>query len=76
MNTYDFDKTICVKDSSVTFYKYCLKKYPAAVWRTIPATLRKAAAYIAGRISTKELKEQLFSFLRYIDDIDSVVSDF
>lgn len=76
MNTYDFDETICLKDSSVTFYKYCMAKYPCAVWRTIPGTIAKTIKFAAKRIGTKELKEQLFSFLRYIDDIDAVVASF
>lgn len=76
MNTYDFDETIYLKDSSVTFYKYCLRNFPGAVWRTIPKTIVKAVKYAAKRIDTKELKEQLFSFLRYIDDIDAVVERF
>ncbi len=67
MNTYDFDKTIFYPDSSACFYKYCLKKYPGSVLRTVPKTLVKSIGYISGKIKTKELKEQLFSFLRYID---------
>lgn len=76
MNTYDFDKTIFYPDSSATFYKYCLKKYPLAVLGTIPATAVKALKYAAGKIRTKELKEQLFSFLVNLDDIDAIVEDF
>ena len=75
MNTYDFDKTIYVVDSSVTFYKYCLAKYSAAVLRTVPRTIGMAIAYVVGRTDTTRLKEQLFSFLRYID-ADAVVADF
>lgn len=75
MNTYDFDKTIYVVDSSVTFYKYCLGKYPSAVLRTVPRTLGMALAYAAGRTDTTRLKEQLFSFLRYID-ADKAVAEF
>ena len=55
---------------------YCLRNYPAAVLPTAPRSLAKAIAYRRGRLSAKELKEQLFSFLPRIPDIDRVVADF
>ncbi len=76
MNTYDFDKTIFYPDSSTCFYKYCLKKYPAAVLKTLPKSAIKAVSYAMGKIETKELKEQLFSFLSSIDDVDAAVISF
>ena len=76
MNTYDFDQTIYETDSSYSFYLFCLKNYPSAVLRTLPKTLAFAAAYGLKRIKTKRLKEQLFSFLRYLPDVDAAVADF
>ncbi len=76
MNTYDFDKTIFYPDSSCTFYIYCLKNFPGKVLPTAPRSIAKAAAYKSGRISAKQLKEQLFSFLPKIPDIDAVVARF
>ena len=76
MNTYDFDETIYIKDSSVIFYKYCLTHYPRAIWRTVPRTLFTALKYLLHMTDTKALKEQLFSFLRYMPDIDSAVARF
>ena len=76
MNIYDFDKTIFYPDSSAVFYKYCLKKYPMKVCRTIPATAITALLYFFGRVDTKKLKEQLFSYLSCLPDIDKTVSDF
>ncbi len=76
MNTYDFDKTIFYPDSSYTFYLYCLKRFPGAVLPTAPRSLVKAFAYGRRRLPAKQLKEQLFSFLPRIEDIDSVVSQF
>ena len=76
MNTYDFDKTIYIKDSSVCFYKYCLTHYPKAIWRTVPKSVAAAIKYALGKIDTKVLKEQLFSFLPYMDDIDAAVAQF
>ena len=31
MNVYDFDKTIYRGDSTMDFWRYCLKRYPKAV---------------------------------------------
>ena len=76
MNTYDFDKTIFYPDSSACFYKYCLKKYPAAVIKSLPKSAVKAVLYAIGKIKTKELKEQVFYFLNYMDDVDSAVISF
>ena len=76
MNTYDFDKTIFYPDSSVCFYKYCIKNYRSAILKTLPGTIVAALKYVAKKIETKELKEQLFSFLPYIPDIDLAVENF
>ena len=76
MNTYDFDKTIFYPDSSACFYKYCLKNYPLAIFKTLPNTIIKSIKYAARKIETKELKEQLFSFLAYLPDVDAAVDNF
>lgn len=76
MNTYDFDKTIYINDSSAEFYKWCLKRNPGAVIPTIPHTFIKALLYVAKIIKTKELKEQVFSFLRNIENVDDLVEQF
>jgi len=71
MNTYDFDETIFNPDSSLSFVLYCLRRYPAA-WKTLPKTAWTAMQYAAGRTDTKRLKEQIFSFLRYLDADEAV----
>jgi hypothetical protein len=76
MNTYDFDQTIFNPDSSYCFYMYCMKRYTLPVLKTIPGTLGKLADYKRHKTSAKPLKEQLFSFLPAIPDIDKTVSDF
>lgn len=75
MNTYDFDKTIFNPDSSYKFFMYCLSRYPAA-WKHLPKTGLMAIRYKQKKIGTKELKEQVFSFLKDIPDIDKTVEDF
>ena len=76
MNTYDFDKTIFYPDSSACFYRYCLKHHLTAVLPTVPKSIRMALRYKSGKTSAKALKEQLFSFLPEIPDIDRAVADF
>ena len=67
MNTYDFDQTIYRRDSSMDFWLYCLRRYPLVLLPTLPKTLVAALRHAQGRIDTKALKEQLFSFLPGID---------
>ena len=76
MNTYDFDKTIFYPDSSATFFRYCLRRYPFAVIKTLPYSLWLTIRYAFGTLETKRLKQQLFSFLADIPDVDGTVTDF
>ena len=76
MNTYDFDKTVFYPDSSYCFVMFCLKNYRKAFLKTLPGILPAALGYAAKKLPAKQLKEQLFSFLRYIPDTDKAVSDF
>ena len=73
MNTYDFDKTIYINDSSADFYKWCFLRRPGAIIPTLPRTLIKALLYAAKRIETKELKEQVFSFLCNLEHVSRVL---
>ena len=76
MNTYDFDETIFNPDSSYAFIMYCVKKHPRAFIDKFPRIAGAGIAYALKRINTKTLKENLFSFLQNIDDIDTVVANF
>ncbi len=76
MNVYDFDKTIFYPDSSASFFRFCLRRYPAAVLATLPRSIALAFGYAAGRVPTKALKQQLFSFLARIPDVDEAVAAF
>ena len=76
MNVYDFDKTIFYPDSSACFFRFCLRHYPAAVLASLPRSAVLALGYAAGQIPTKTLKQQLFSFLSEIRDIDEAVAAF
>ena len=76
MNAYDFDKTIFYPDSSACFFRFCLKRHPAAVLRTVPRAVPMALRYRAGKLGARELKQQLFSFLREIRNVEPLVDAF
>ena len=76
MNAYDFDKTIFYPDSSYCFVKFCLLHYPRAVLKALPGSALTGLQVLRKQADTKELKEQLFSFLPWIDDVGRVVAEF
>lgn len=76
MNVYDFDKTIFYPDSSYCFYMFCLKKYPLRIIKTFPHVIPMLIKYKSGRCTAGPLKEQVFSFLSEIENIDDEVDIF
>lgn len=76
MNCYDFDKTIFYPDSSACFYRWCLKKYPGLILPTLPRSAVYALRYKLGSMSAKQLKQQLFSFLPKLRNVDEEVLSF
>lgn len=74
-NVYDFDKTIYDGDSTVEFYKYCIKKYPAALL-ALPKTALYYFIYKAKRCSKTRFKEVFYRFLKYVPDIEENISAF
>jgi phosphoserine phosphatase len=76
VNAYDFDKTIFYPDSSACFFRFCLKRHPAAVLRVLPRAVPMALRYRAGKLGARELKQQLFSFLRDIRNVEQLVDTF
>ncbi len=76
MNCYDFDQTIFFPDSSYLFVRYCLRRYPRGVLRALPGTLAVGALTLFGKRGTRELKQQVFSFLPELDDVDRIVEEF
>lgn len=76
MNVYDFDKTIFYPDSSYCFVRYCLRRYPRAVLTALPSTSAAALLRLLGKADTRELKEEVFSFLPELDDVDRIVEEF
>ena len=75
INAYDFDETIYDGDSSVDFYKYCLKRKPSIIVMA-PIQIYGALLYFL-KIKNKDfMKERIFSFLKRINNIDNYIEDF
>lgn len=76
MNTYDFDQTIYQPDSSYSFVMYCLRRHTGAVVKALPGVIAAGAKYLLKKADTRALKEKVFSFLPYLDDVDATVAAF
>ena len=75
MNIYDFDGTIYEGDSSVDFFKYCLKRNPRCA-KILPAFGMSVLLYLLKRRSKEEMKSAYFRFVTCFEDIHGVVTDF
>ncbi|MBR5093644.1 MAG: haloacid dehalogenase-like hydrolase [Oscillospiraceae bacterium] len=76
MNVYDHDKTIYYPDSSYDFVTYCLRHYPRAVLHALPGLAFTGLLSVRAKVETKEWKEEIFSFLPYLDDVERIVQEF
>lgn len=75
MNIYDFDGTIYDGDSSVDFFKYCLKKNKK-MYLLFPGILLYFILFLLKIKTKEEFKSKYFSFLKCFDNIDEVVNEF
>lgn len=75
INLYDFDNTIYNGDSSTHFFFYSLKKYPRII-KVVPKIISYALKYKLNKCSKTEMKEVIFSFVKYIPDIDTHIDSF
>lgn len=75
MNIYDFDKTIYDGDSSVDFFKYCIKRNKK-VLLTLPYILWGMILYYLNIKEKEYFKSCFFSFVKYFDNIDKEVMNF
>ena len=67
MNAYDFDKTIYPADSATHFWRFCVRRHPAAAPLAARAALPALKA-LTGRLSRGELKQSLYAILARIPD--------
>lgn len=75
VNIFDFDKTIYAGDSSVDFVLYSFRHYPKTLL-VIPKIILYSMKYKLGKCTKTEMKEQFFSFLQYIPNIDELLTTF
>ena len=75
MNVYDFDKTIYDGDSTLDFYFFSLRKNPMLL-RFLPIQLMGFIKYMFGLAPKLVFKEKFYSFLKGINDIESMVDSF
>lgn len=73
MNVYDFDDTIYRGDSTVDFYKFCLKKKPHIIFKFPLFTGLLFALKMKKKV---EFKEKFFRFLSSFKNIDSEIKEF
>lgn len=75
MNVYDFDKTIYDGDSTVDFYKFCIKRDP----RLLRYAFRQGfglVMYLLGIYDKTKFKETFYTFLQGIADGKAYLKDF
>lgn len=75
MNVYDFDKTIYDGDSTVDFYRYCLRRRPDLIF-CMPRQAWGFFQHMIGRIDTTNFKERFFCFLPKFTSLNIVVEEF
>jgi len=69
MNIYDFDHTIYSGDSTIDFWRFCLRRYPAAIL-SLPLAVLAAVCFRLGICSRERFKGKFYKFLAYIPEID------
>lgn len=75
MNVYDFDNTIYDGDSSVDFTIFAMTRNLKTL-RVIPRQILAIFNYKNKRITKEAMKEALFSYLKYMDEPESLVERF
>ena len=67
MNAYDFDKTIYPVDSATDFWRWLVRRYPAALPRAAAVAVPLAKG-LNGRLSRGELKQAMYAVLARVPD--------
>ena len=75
MNVYDFDRTIYPGDSSIHFWKFCMRHYPSTI-RVIPRATVAMVRYKRKKCTWSDVMQTFFTFLRYIPSVDEAVEAF
>lgn len=75
MNVYDFDKTLYRGDSTLDFYRFCLRRQPSLA-RRVPGQCLRMLGAVAGRRGRTAFKEGFYSFLPAVRDLDEALGAF
>ena len=76
MNVYDFDGTIYNGDSGVDFVKFMFRKKKMLVLKYLVFSLKYIIRYKLKKISFKEMKQNLFAFVKEVDNLKSFTEEF
>lgn len=76
VNVYDFDDTIYKGDSGVDFYLYMLKKRFFLVCFSIIKAIPVSILFLLKKRETRDIKDKLFSFIKYVPNIELYVKSF
>lgn len=75
MNAYDFDHCIYAGDSTIDFYRFCLRRQPALL-KYLPCQLWGLVLYAFAFIPKTAFKERFFCFLQGVNDLESAINAF
>ncbi len=75
MNVYDFDETIYDGDSTVDFVRYSMVKRPKCLI-CLPKIAFTGLLYVLHIVDKLTFKKTLYSYFRYIDDMDDLVKEY
>ena len=75
MNVYDFDKTLYNGDSTVDFYKFCIKRDPWLL-RYLFLQGTGLVLYLLGIYGKTKFKERFYIFLKGLDDPQKLLKEF
>ena len=75
MNVYDFDNTNYPGDSTLDFWRFCLRRHPAAL-RPLPGAILSGALFQVKLGTREQFKGSFYRFLRHVPDVDGAVSAF
>lgn len=69
---YDFDGTIYDGDSGIDMVIFAIKKYP----QILPKVIHNSLLYKMNIINKNEYKSRIFSFVKYVDNMDIFINEF
>lgn len=75
VNVYDFDKTIYRGDSTLDFWRYCVRRHPRAL-AALPGAAAAFLNYKRGAWSKERWKGSFYRFLTHVPDVEGEVTRF